>query len=227
MRFEVCAESPGAVLAAVAAGADRVELCADLGAGGVTPGAGLIEWAASRVAVHVLIRPRAGDFVYTADEVDLMFRDIAVAKAAGAAGLVVGALTASGTVDVPLCQRLAAAARPASVTFHRAFDVAADPLIAFAEVLSLGADRLLTSGAAPSALAGAGLLADLVRRAAGRLTILAGGGVTAETATELVQRTGVGELHFSARNSGPDGADLETRIRGIMVAGNLGAVPRS
>jgi copper homeostasis protein len=96
--------------------------------------------------------------------------------------------------------------------------VAADPEAAFADVLSLGADRLLTSGAAPSALSGADLLADLVRRAAGRLTILAGGGVTAETAAELVRRTGVGELHFSARNSGPDGASLETRIQAIMAA---------
>jgi copper homeostasis protein len=218
VRFEVCAESPGAVLAAVAAAADRVELCADLGAGGVTPSAGLIEWAASRLPTHVLIRPRPGDFVYTSDEVDVMLRDIAVAKAAGAAGIVLGALTASGRVDVSLCERLVAAARPASVTFHRAFDVAADPEAAFADVLSLGADRLLTSGAAPSALSGADLLADLVRRAAGRLTILAGGGVTAETAAELVRRTGVGELHFSARNSGPDGASLETRIQAIMAA---------
>jgi copper homeostasis protein len=213
--FEVCVSSPAGVLAAMAAGADRVELCADLGSGGVTPSAGLIEWASARITTHVLIRPRPGDFVYTPDEAVVMRADIAVAQACGAAGLVIGALTASGTVDSSLCASLVALARPASVTFHRAFDAAADPRSAISDVLSLGVDRLLTSGAAPTALEGAAFLASLV---ASPVTILPGGGVTEDNAAELVRRTGARELHFSARGSGPADARLETRIRRIMAA---------
>ena len=221
MIFEICVQTPAGVLAAVAAGADRVELCADLGSGGVTPSGGLIEWAASRITTHVLIRPRPGDFSYSSHETGIMLRDIEVAKAAGAHGLVIGALTGSGSVNTTLCSQLVAAARPASVTFHRAFDAAASPRAAFEDVLSLGVDRLLTSGAAPSALEGADLLASLVSRSAGRLTILPGGGVTEETAAELVRRTGAHELYFSALNSGPPDAPLETRIGRIMAAAHL------
>jgi copper homeostasis protein len=217
MLFEVCVESADGVLAAVAAGADRVELCAALDVGGLTPSASLIEWASSRTVAHVLIRPRPGDFVYTPDEAGIMLRDIAAARSLGAAGIVIGALTPSGAVDVGLCSRLVAAARPASITFHRAFDAAADPRSAFDDVLALGVDRLLTSGAAPSALSGAELLADLVR-ASGQLTILPGGGVTEETAPDIIRRTGARELHFSARNSGRPDAPLRTRIERIMTA---------
>jgi copper homeostasis protein len=205
-------------VAAIDAGADRVELCAYLDSGGITPSAGLIEWASSRAVVHVLIRPRPGDFVYTPDETGIMLRDIAAAKAAGASGIVIGALTASGAVDTALCARLVAAARPASITFHRAFDATADPASAFSDVLSLGVDRLLTSGAAPSALDGSGLLASLVRRSGGRVTVLPGGGVTEETAPDIIRRTGARELHFSARASGPPGLPLRTRIDRIMVS---------
>jgi copper homeostasis protein len=215
--FEVCVSTPAGVLAAVAAGADRVELCADLGSGGVTPSAGLIEWASARITTHVLIRPRPGDFVYTPDEAAIMLRDIAVAKASGAAGLVIGALTAFGAVDTALCASLVSLARPASVTFHRAFDATADPRSALSDVRSLGVDRLLTSGAAPSALEGAPLIASLVACSDG-LSILPGGGVTEDTAGELVRLTGARELHFSARGSGPADATLETRIRRIMAA---------
>jgi copper homeostasis protein len=223
LRFEVCAESAAGVLAALEAGADRVELCANLAVGGTTPSAGLIEWtvaaAAGRLAVHVLIRPRGGDFVYTPAELDIMARDIVAAKAAGADGIVLGALTAGGAVDRVVCGRLITLARPASVTFHRAFDVAADPAAAFGDVLALGVDRLLTSGAAATALAGADVIAGLVRRSAGRVAILAGSGVTEATAADIVRRTGVRELHFSARASGPSpGLPLAARIRRIMQA---------
>jgi copper homeostasis protein len=222
LRFEVCTESADGVLAALEAGADRIELCADLASGGTTPAAGLVRWAtttaAGRLAVHVLIRPRAGNFSYTPAETNAMARDIAAARAAGADGIVLGALTPGGAVDRALCGRLIALARPASVTFHRAFDVAADPAAAFSDVLALGADRLLTSGAAATAPEGADLLADLVRRAAGQVTILAGGGVTEATAAGLVRRTGVREFHFSARASGPPGLPLADRIRRIMDA---------
>jgi copper homeostasis protein len=223
MRYEVCAESADAVLAAVAAGAHRVELCADLSVGGVTPSPAAVTAAVAAAGsrpVHVLIRPRAGDFAYSEAELAVMVASIGAARRAGAAGLVIGALTPDGRVDVPACEALVAAARPASVTFHRAFDETADPLAAFGQVLALGADRLLTSGAAETALAGADLIAELVRRAArqpaGKLTVLAGGGVTAANAGEIVARTGVSELHFSARPRPGDPPSLTDRVTAII-----------
>ena len=221
VRFEACVTSADGVLAAAAAGVDRVEMCADLGVGGVTPSIGLVSWAVAappELGVHVLIRPRAGDFRYSAAEADVMFRDIAAVKAAGADGVVIGALTVSGGIDVTLCSRLVAAARPMSVTFHRAFDAAADPLTAFEDVLELGVDRLLTSGAAASALDGADLIASLVKRAAGILAIMPGGGVTAANAAEILRRTAARDLHFSAQRSGNPNDPLTTRLAAIISA---------
>lgn len=221
LRHEVCVQTAGGVRAALAAGADRVELCADLAAAGVTPSAGLIGWAVGaargRLGVHVLIRPRGGDFVYGAEEEEVMSRDIAAAKAAGADGVVIGALTPERTVDMTLTARLIALARPMSVTFHRAFDETADPLAAFAGVRELGADRLLTSGGAATALAGAGVIAELAGSCDGSIVVMAGRGVTEDTAAEIVRRTGVRELHFSARASAPD-LPLAERVTRIMAA---------
>jgi copper homeostasis protein len=221
LRHEVCVETAAGVRAALAAGADRVELCANLAVGGVTPSTGLIEWAVAtsrgRLRVHVLIRPRGGDFVYDGDEEDTMARDIHAAKGAGADGVVVGALTSEATVDVALTARLIALARPLSVTFHRAFDETADPTAAFADVLALGPDRLLTSGGAATALEGAGLISELVNRSAGKLAVMAGSGVTEHTAAEIVRRTGVRELHFSARASAAD-LPFAERVTRIMAA---------
>jgi copper homeostasis protein len=221
LAFEVCVVSAGGVRASLAAGADRVEFCASLEVGGITPSIGLIERvveiAARRLAVHVLVRPRGGDFVYSGDEEDVMSRDIRAVKAAGADGVVVGALTPSGAVDVPLTSRLIEVARPLSVTFHRAFDETADPAASFDDVLALGVDRLLTSGAAATALEGADLIASLARRCAGRVEVMAGSGVTEQTAAEILRRTGVRELHFSARASAPE-LPLADRITRIMAA---------
>ncbi|MGH3406142.1 MAG: copper homeostasis protein CutC, partial [Streptosporangiaceae bacterium] len=139
MRYEVCAESADAVRAAVAAGAHRIELCADLSVGGVTPSPAAVTAAVAAAGsrpVHVLIRPRAGDFAYSEAELAVMVASIGAARRAGAAGLVIGALTPDGRVDVPACEALVAASRPASVTFHRAFDETAGPLAGFAQVLA-------------------------------------------------------------------------------------------
>jgi copper homeostasis protein len=225
LRYEVCVESADGVRAAVAAGADRVELCADLAVGGTTPSLGLIEWTvrvahAAGMSVHVLIRPRGGDFVYSADEEDVMTRDIRAAKEAGADGVVIGALTPSRAVDMPRTARLIAVARPLSTTFHRAFDETADPAAAFTDVLELGADRLLTSGGAPTALEGAEVIRGLANRSDGRIVVMAGSGVTEATAAQVVRRTGVRELHFSARASAP-GLPLADRITRIMTAAGL------
>lgn len=231
LRFEVCVETAAGVRAALAAGADRVELCADLAVGGITPSAGLIEWACSisrgpaargRLGVHVLIRPRGGDFVYDGDEEDVMARDIRAAKAAGADGVVIGALTGDGAVDGPLTARLIALARPMSVTFHRAFDETPDPSAAFGDVLALGADRLLTSGGAGSALEGAGVIRELLHRSGGRMAVMAGGGVTERTVAQVVRAAGVVELHFSARASAPE-LPFTERVTRIMAAARAAA----
>ncbi|GAA0337390.1 copper homeostasis protein CutC [Actinoallomurus spadix] len=207
MRYEICLESADGVAAAAEAGADRVELCAALLEGGITPSIGMVEQAvaaaAGRIKVHVIIRPRGGDFVYGPAEAAAMLRDIEAVKAAGVDGVVIGALTPDADIDTELCGRLVEAARPLSVTFHRAFDVTRDPEAAFEDVVGLGVDRLLTSGAAPSALEGSDLIAHLVEKAAGRIVILPAGGINERTAARVVQQTGVEELHFTASEALP------------------------
>lgn len=201
IRTEVCIDAVAGARAAAAGGADRVELCAALETGGLTPSIGLQEAVAEACHLprHVLIRPRQGDFCWDADEEDQMTRDIRAAVAAGAAAVVVGALTAEGTVDVEVTRRLRDAADGATVTFNRAFDLVADQLAALDALLALGIHRVLTSGGAPSAVEGAARLADLVRRAGDDMTVLAGAGITPVTAATVVRATGVAEIHFSAR----------------------------
>lgn len=198
--LEACVDSVESALSAQAGGADRVELCDNLLEGGTTPSAGLIALCCERlrIPVHVLIRPRGGDFVYSELELDVMRRDIAVARQHGAAGVVLGALLPDGAIDVPHMRALIAAARPLAITFHRAFDFTVDPDQALDDLIALGVDRLLTSGQAPTAVEGTGILARLVRRAAGRITIAAGGGVAEETIVRLVEQTGVDEVHVRA-----------------------------
>ncbi|HEY0540912.1 MAG TPA: copper homeostasis protein CutC [Actinoallomurus sp.] len=202
MLYEICLESADDVAAAAEAGADRVELCAALFEGGITPSHGMIEQAvavaAGRLRVHVIIRPRGGDFIYTPYEAEVMLRDIAAAKTAGADGVVIGALTPDAEIDTDLCARLVEAARPLSVTFHRAYDVTRDPEKAFEDVIALGVDRLLTSGAAPSALEGAELIARLVEKADGRIIVMPAGGINERTAARVAEQTGAQELHFTA-----------------------------
>lgn len=167
--------------------------------------------AALAIPLQVLIRPRAGNFVYAAGELEEMIDAIGGAGAAGADGIVVGALTAAGRIDEPAMRRLLAAAAPLSVTFHRAFDSIADQLAALEVLVTLGIDRVLTSGGAPTAIAGADRLRQLVDAAAGRIVILAGGSVRPHDVAELVRRTGVTEVH--ARMDDDPGRAGELRIR--------------
>jgi copper homeostasis protein len=203
--LEVCVDSPEAARAAEAGGADRVELCAALSEGGLTPSPGAIELARERIGIGlvVLIRPRAGDFLYSAGELEVMARDLERCAAAGADGVALGLLCRDGTVDRERTAELVARARPLEVTFHRAFDMTRDPEEALEVLAALGVERVLTSGAQRTALEGAGLLARLVDRARGRLSVMAGGGVRPANAAELLRRTGVGELHFTARGQRP------------------------
>ncbi|MBP3537916.1 MAG: copper homeostasis protein CutC [Muribaculaceae bacterium] len=203
-RLEICCGDFSSVVTAIAGGADRVELCSGLDAGGLTPSAGFIEAAVAergKAAVHVLIRPREGDFLYSAKEIEIMESDIAAARAAGAQGVVIGALNSDGSVDTATCRRLINAAGGLSVTFHRAFDMTSDPARALEEIIALGCDRILTSGCAPTAAEGAEMLRRLNETAAGRIIILGGCGVVPTNAAAIIASTGLTELHASARSS--------------------------
>ena len=201
--LEVCCGSPESVAAAVAGGARRIELCADLELDGLTPPPEWIRETKVRypgLTVHVLIRPRAGDFVYTSEEADKMASQIRDALEAGADGIVIGALTPDGDVDTALMERLVSEipAGRASVTFHRAFDVCRRPFDALEQIIGLRCDRILTSGQGPTVVEGSDMLRELRRRAAGRILILPGGGVTPDNAARILARTGCTEIHASA-----------------------------
>ena len=171
--LEVCCADLQSVRAAVEGGAQRIELCQALELDGVTPSAGMIEWAVEQgVHVHVLIRPRGGDFVYSPDEVRCMMNDVRIAHMLGASGVVIGALTPEGDIDTNVCGWLMGQAQSMSVTFHRAFDQCRNPQQALEDIISMGCHRLLTSGQAANVTEGTEMLARLVKQAAGRITIL-------------------------------------------------------
>ncbi len=200
VKLEICTGDPEGVVAAVRGGADRVELCSGLAEGGLTPSAAMIRFAAQRIPVNVLIRPRAGDFIYSPDELEVMANDIRIVAECGASGIVVGTLTPDGEVDMKACRYLLEAAGQMDTTFHRAFDLVADPMRALEDIISLGFKRILTSGQASSALEGAGLIAALKKQAAGRILIMAGAGVMPENVGTLLSRSGADEVHASARS---------------------------
>lgn len=209
VQIEVCVESLAGVVAAARAGADRVELCAALSEGGLTPSAGTI--AAARevagIGLVVLVRPRGGDFLYDERELEVLRRDVRCARAAGADGVALGVLTADGAVDVARMSELVALARPMQVTFHRAFDHAREPLATLDELIELGVERVLSSGQEATAVAGVELLRRMVARAAGRIAVMPGGGVRPANVAELVRATGAREVHFSA------GREIESPVR--------------
>lgn len=200
MRFEICVDSIAGVRAARDAGAARVELCAALIEGGITPSAGMMTGARriEGIGLHVIIQPRGGDFVYDEDEVATMLDDIAIARTVGVDGVVIGALTPDGDIDRPVVERLLAAARPLSVTFHRAFDMVRDVESSLDLLMTLGIDRVLTSGQAPTAFEGAETIATLIRRAGDRILVMPGGGITPRNAGRVAAATGAAELHVAA-----------------------------
>jgi copper homeostasis protein len=227
--LEVCVDSLPGALAAVEGGADRLELCAALEVGGVTPSRGLLEEVRARVElpVVVLVRPRAGDFVYGAVELSAMLRDVESAREAGAAGVATGALRAGGSIDRGAVEELVAASRPLPVCFHRAFDLCAAVDRALEVLVELDVERVLTSGAAPSAPEGAATLARLVTSAAGRLSVMAGGGVRAENAAELVARSGVREVHASCAGLRPGAMRTVRTGVALGAGGDAGAAYRA
>jgi copper homeostasis protein len=197
---EAAVDTFAGALAAQAEGVHRIELCGPLHDGGTTPSAGLIARCSEKllVSVYVLIRPRAGDFVYSSDEIEIMSKDIAVAKEFGVDGVVIGALTADGEVDAGRMSELITMASPLRVGFHRAFDMLRDQDEALELLVSLQVDHILTSGGAETAMAGAGRIRQLVERAGDRIGIIAGGSITKTNAAELVRKTGVGSVHGRA-----------------------------
>jgi copper homeostasis protein len=216
--FELCAENLEAAQAAEAGGADRIELCSQLSIGGVTPDADLIAAAveALSIPVHVLIRLRGGDFVFSAAEFAQMRHQIEQVRRVGAAGVAIGVLFPNARVDVERSRELVKLARPMSVTFHRAFDEAADLSQALEDVIQTGADCLLTSGGAPDVLAGSESIARLHKQAHGRLTIMAGGGLQLANLAEVVRRTGISYLHGSLTRK------IGTRENGTRRNGSRG-----
>jgi copper homeostasis protein len=216
MRVEISVESVAGARVAAKAGAARVELCAGLSDGGLTPSAALIEAASAVVETHVLVRPRPGGFVYDRDELDLIVRDIALARAHGAAGVVVGALTADGRVD-DVCAAFVEAAEGLQTTFHRAIDVSVDSRAALDRLVALGFTRVLTSGRRRSGLAGAPLIKELVSQAGDRIEVMACGGVRAANAAAVVAATGVRDLHAAPRRPVAGTVDGEVSYAGVGV----------
>ncbi|BAU53594.1 copper homeostasis protein CutC [Mucilaginibacter gotjawali] len=201
--LEVCANSVASALAAQDGGAYRVELCENLYEGGTTPSYGEIQVAREllQIKLYVLIRPRGGDFLYSDIEYDIMTADVNYCVEAGCDGIVIGILNADGTIDKDRCQKLIDLAKTngLGVTFHRAFDMCADMEQALEDIIALGCERILTSGGKSTAMEGANILAHLIKKADGRITIMPGSGVSEKNAADLVEFTGAKEIHSSAR----------------------------
>lgn len=213
LPLEICVDSPDGLAAAIAGGADRIELCSALALGGLTPGPGMIAAAADcGTPCHAMIRPRDGDFILRPGDLRAMLADIAAVRQAGLAGVVIGVANPDGSLDETALRSLITAADGLEVTLHRVFDLTPDPFAALETAIALGIRRILTSGQAASAPEGLELLGLLVEKAAGRIEIMAGGGVSAELAPLLIAAR-VDALHSSC--SGPDPQHRDSARIGI------------
>ncbi|RYY68536.1 MAG: copper homeostasis protein CutC [Chitinophagaceae bacterium] len=204
-KLELIAFNIQSCIDAQAAGAQRVELCANPAEGGTTPSYGFIKAARDKLTIDLypIIRPRGGDFVYTDDEFEIMKSEIKVCKVFGCNGIVVGMLHADGSVDKLRCKELIDLAKPLGVTFHRAFDRSRDLLQALEDVIEIGCERILTSGGFPTAVDGSAMIAELIKHARGRIVIMPGSGVRSGNIKKLAQETGAVEFHSSARMNLP------------------------
>jgi copper homeostasis protein len=200
MTLEVVVYNVASALKAEEGGADRIELCDNPAEGGTTPSIGVIEVVRRNVNLdlHVMLRPRGGDFFYSNDEFHAMKRDLYQAQKISIDGIVFGILNTDGTIDKKRCKELILKARPLKITCHRAFDMTPDPYQALEDCIECGFDRILTSGQKPTAPEGAALIEALIKKANGRIVIMPGAGINEDTVASLVQATGATEIHFSA-----------------------------
>ena len=199
--FEVCANGLQSAINAQLAGADRIELCENLEVGGITPAPELMMKVRESIQlpIHVLIRPRAGDFNYAEEEFQSMIESIQTCKKLKMEGVVLGVLQDDFTIDQERTAQLISLAKPMSVTFHRAFDVVIDPVESLNTLIKLGVNRILISGQKENALLGSDLIGKLVSIAKDKITLLAGGGITEDNITAIVNQSGTHEFHFSAK----------------------------
>lgn len=200
-NLEICVDTVESAINAQIAGADRVELCTNLTEGGTTPGFGTICAARNNLTIglHVLIRPRGGDFLYSDPEYDIMRREIDACSECGVDGIVLGILEAGGAIDVERTAKLIEFARPMSATFHRAFDMCNDPFKGLEDVIATGSDRLLTSGQNNNAEKGAKLISLLIEKAGKRIIVIPGSGINESNIVRIAKITGAGEFHLSGR----------------------------
>lgn len=199
--LEICCYNLDSALIAADAGADRVELCADPGAGGTTPGIGLIKAVRKKIGIELypIIRIRGGDFLFSEEEFDVMLHEVEACKSAGCEGVVMGMLLPDGRIDKENASRLIEKAYPMGVCFHRAFDWTRNPFEALEDIIAIGCERILTSGQQSTAILGASLIKDLVSQADGRIQIMPGSGVRAANIMDLKNETGATQFHSSAR----------------------------
>lgn len=226
--LEVCVDSVDDVVVAQSAGADRIELCAALAEGGLTPSPGIVQEALARATVplHAMVRPRGGDFLYSAAEFGAMLADVAALAKLGVAGIVFGCLTNDGDVDIERNSALVAAADGASTTFHRAFDMAHDPFEALEAAIACGFDRILTSGQAPTAMDGAMRLRELREAAGERIGVIGCGSVRADSIGSLIRLTGLREFHLGPRRATRSAMQFHNPHVSIGVRGTDFSHPR-
>lgn len=215
--IEICANSLDSALAAQRGGADRIELCSELCIGGVTPSYGLLSMVCEKLSsthVNVLIRPRGGDFLYSKYEAEQVLRDILLCADLGVSGVVIGALDPYGNIDLPMCRKWVDIAHKSglTVTFHRAIDRALDIFKATEDVISLGCERILSSGGKPSAIEGALVLQKMVSIASGRTIIMPGAGINPSNIQQLALTTGASEFHLSASRNIPSGMKVRSML---------------
>ncbi|SMO81852.1 copper homeostasis protein CutC [Fodinibius sediminis] len=217
MTTEVVVYNIESALNAQEGGADRVELCDNPGGGGTTPSSGTIAVLSKelKISLFVMIRPREGDFCYSDLEFEAMKHDIRHARELGADGVVFGILSPDGSIDIERNRELAALARPLEVTCHRAFDMTKDPMAALESCIEVGFDRILTSGQQARAQQGIPLISRLVDEAGGRVSIMAGCGVNEETVEQIMEKTGVDEVHLSAEST----RESKMKFRNHAIAG--------
>ena len=219
--LEVCIDTLAAAQSAIRGGAGRLEVCGDLSIGGVTPGRALVEKIQSicDLPLAMMIRPRAGDFVYSATEIETMLESIRLAKELGVESVVLGVLDSEGYVDRAVLGRLITAAEPLDIVFHRAFDECANPQATLDYLMQVGVDRLLTSGQQPTAALGIPLLRSLVEQADSRLTIMPGAGIDAQNIRDIAISVGATAYHGSCKGStsSTDAAEVRAIVRQLAV----------